>query len=78
MAAWEVEFTDEFQEWWDTLDSDTQDAVDVVVGLRRVAILLIGGLKAGDDRWYERHVPTADDLYDDHLREIGEEEARDG
>jgi len=116
MTDWDVEFTDEFEKWWDTLDADTQDAIDVVVGLleqkgpdlrfpftsgikgsrhrhmrelrvqhrgqpyrilyafdpRRIAILLIGGLKAGDDRWYERHVPTADDLYDSHLREIGE------
>jgi hypothetical protein len=35
--------------------------------LRRSAILLIGGDKTGDDRWYERHVPLADKLYDAHL-----------
>lgn len=40
---------------------------------RRTAILLIGGNKAGDDRWYERHVPIADRLYDVHLTEIEEE-----
>lgn len=115
--AWEVEYTDEFEEWWDTLSAETQDAIDVMVGLleekgpdlpfpfssgikgsrhghlrelrvqhkgkpyrilyafdpRRIAILLTGGLKAGDDRWYERYVPRADDLYDEHLREIGAE-----
>lgn len=31
--AWEVEFTDEFGAWWDTLDGEEQDAIDVVVGL---------------------------------------------
>ena len=40
---------------------------------RRSAILLIGGNKAGDDRWYETFVPLADRLYDAHLRELEEE-----
>lgn len=40
---------------------------------RRAAILLIGGKKQGDDRWYERFVPLADDLYDQHLTELREE-----
>jgi len=30
---WEVEYTDEFGEWWDTLNEGEQDAVDVHVGL---------------------------------------------
>jgi hypothetical protein len=37
---------------------------------RRVAILLIGGDKTGDDRFYERYVPIADRLYDEHLSEL--------
>jgi len=40
---------------------------------RRVALLLIGGEKTGDDRWYERFVPIADRLYDEHLRTIKRE-----
>jgi hypothetical protein len=36
----------------------------------RVALLLLGGDKTGDDRWYERMVPKADDLYEEHLRTI--------
>lgn len=115
--AWDVEFTDEFGVWWDTLDGEEQDAIDVVVGLleekgpqlpfpqsskitssrhghlrelriqyrgepyrilyafdpRRVAMLLIGGTKMGDDRWYEKHVPKADALYDEHLEEVRRE-----
>ena len=39
---------------------------------RRAAILLIGGNKVGDDRWYEKFVPKADKLYDEHLRELKE------
>ena len=35
---------------------------------RRIAILLIGGDKTGDDRWYETNVPVADGLYDQCLR----------
>ena len=37
---------------------------------RRVAILLLGGVKAGDDRWYDHAVPVADKLYDGHLIEL--------
>ena len=40
---------------------------------RRNAILLIGGDKSGNDRWYEVHVPLADRLYEDHLRQLREE-----
>jgi hypothetical protein len=112
---WQVEFTNEFGEWWESLDEDEQDSVDVSVRLlekcgpslvfphsskinnskhwhmrelrvqhkgepyrvlyafdpRRVALLLIGGAKGGDDRWYDAHVPLADKIYDQHLREIG-------
>jgi hypothetical protein len=42
--------------------------------LRPVAILLIGGDKSGDPRFYRRMIPIADDLYDQHLREIAEED----
>jgi hypothetical protein len=41
---------------------------------RRVAILLLGGDKTGDDRWYERTVPLADRLYDEYLSGIEEED----
>jgi hypothetical protein len=34
---------------------------------RRCAILLIGGNKVGNDRWYEEFVPIADRLYSEHL-----------
>ena len=37
---------------------------------RRSAILLIGGDKTGDDRFYEQLVPLADRLYDEHLKEL--------
>jgi hypothetical protein len=39
----------------------------------RVAILLIGGDKTGDQRWYETQVPVADRLYDEHLVDLREE-----
>ena len=40
---------------------------------RRSAILLIGGDKTGDDRFYERMVPIADQLYDLYIAEIRRE-----
>lgn len=113
---WEIEYTDDFYQWWDSLTEAEQDSVAHHVKLleemgvhlthpycskvieskhanmrelrpqhegrpyrvlyafdpRRVAILLIGGDKTGNDRWYEIYVPLADKIYDEHLKEIGE------
>lgn len=115
--ACEVEFTNEFEQWWETLDAEAQDSIGVAVGLleekgtnlpfpyssgvegsryqhmrelrvqhkgepyrilyafdpRRVAVLLLGGNKAGNDRWYEENVPKADRLYGELLEELKEE-----
>ena len=114
---WEVEFTDEFKQWWDTLTWDEQAVIDSGVSLleklgpslpfpysssikqsrhgnmrelrsqyagkpfrafyafdhQRTAILLIGGDKSGDDRFYDVMVPRADKIYDTYLKEILEE-----
>ena len=40
---------------------------------RRMVIPLIGGDKTGDDDFYCRYVPIADDLYDQHLAELQRE-----
>ncbi len=40
---------------------------------RRRAILLIGGDKSGDSRFYDRMIPLADDLYDAHLETLHKE-----
>jgi hypothetical protein len=113
-VAWDVEFSDEFGEWWDGLTVAEQKSVDFTVSLlqelgpmlrmphssglkmarcahmrelriqhegrpyrvlyafdpRRVAILLIGGEKTGNDRWYQECVPRADAIYRRHLSEI--------
>lgn len=112
---WQVEYTNEFGVWWDTLAEDEKIRVTASVGLlerrgpnlpfphssglsgsrhghmrelrvqvrgrpirifyafdpRRVAILLIGGDKSGDEQFYQRLIPLADRLYDEHLAEIG-------
>ncbi len=43
-----------------------------------MAILLIGGDKTGNDRWYDQFVPIADKLYDEHLVILEEEKNTDG
>lgn len=40
---------------------------------RRIGILLIGGDKTGNPRWYREFVPEADAIYAQHLREITRE-----
>jgi hypothetical protein len=121
-VEWEVEYTDQFEAWWDGLTAEEQDSIAVGVGLlrahgaalrrphsgsirgsaypnmrelvvqhaghpyrvlyafdpRRVAILLIGGDKTGDDRWYDVNVPLADRLYEEHLETLKREEHRRG
>lgn len=38
---------------------------------QRSAIMLIAGDKSGDwNKWYEKSIPIADDLFDDHLRNL--------
>jgi hypothetical protein len=116
--SWEVEFTDEFGQWWMSLSEDQQDDVAYSVsllaelgpslgfphsskvtssrqsGMRelrtqsggkplrtlyifdpfRTAILLIGGDKTGNDRWYEQFVPVADRIYQQYLEELRKED----
>jgi hypothetical protein len=36
---------------------------------KRQAVLLIGGIKTGDNRWYEVHVQIADRIYREYLAE---------
>ena len=40
---------------------------------RRVAILLLGGKKAGGARWYEKYVPLAERIYEQHLKDLKSE-----
>ncbi len=44
---------------------------------RRAAILLIGGDKTGNDRWYDEYVAVADKLYDAHIKTLARERGRD-
>ena len=37
---------------------------------RRMAVLLIGGDKTGDDNWYTVFIKLADTIYDDHLEAL--------
>jgi hypothetical protein len=36
----------------------------------RTALLLLGGDKTGDERWYEKMVPKADAVYAEHLKTV--------
>ncbi len=41
---------------------------------RRTAILLLGGDKSGIwNLWYERSIPLADDIYDEHLKALDDQ-----
>lgn len=41
---------------------------------RRSAILLIGGRKTGGRHWYEKYVPWAEKIYEQHLRDLKNEQ----
>lgn len=111
----EVVGTDEFQQWFLSLEDRNADAVDRVVELlvikgvtlghpysssiegarfalrelrvqsggeplrvfyafdpHRQAVLLIGGNKTGDDRFYETMIPRAERIWKQYLEEQGE------
>ena len=115
-VTWEVEYTQQFFEWWEGLSEDQRKSVtaaveyleergpalgrpwvDTIKGarhanikelrprggnmrilfafdVRRMAILLLGGDKTGQWRtWYERMIPIADALYDEHLETLRRE-----
>jgi hypothetical protein len=116
-VAWDIEVTEEFKEWWNSLTEPEQISVERAVLLledrgpnlpypfsskvsssrhpamrelriqrqsrpyrvlyifdpRRIAILLLCGDKTGDDRWYEKSMPLADQLCANHLMELEEE-----
>jgi hypothetical protein len=121
-VAWEVEFSDEFEYWWNSLDETEQEDVAAYVGMledfgptlrhpyssgittsrhghmrelrvqhdgrpyrvlyafdpRRAAVLLIGGDKTGNARWYDEYVPIADGIYDEHITQLRREGLIDG
>jgi hypothetical protein len=37
---------------------------------KRQAIVLLGGSKQGDKRWYKKNIPLADQRYREHLEEL--------
>ncbi|MEI7555938.1 type II toxin-antitoxin system RelE/ParE family toxin [Candidatus Chlorohelix sp.] len=40
---------------------------------KRQAILLIGGNKGGDARWYKKNIPIAEQRYERHLKQMEKE-----
>jgi len=115
--AYDVEYTDEFETWWNGLTVREQEDVRPVVRLleergtrlgdpysskvkgsrhgrmrelrvqsggqpirifyafdpRRTAILLIGGHKREQDRFYHQYVRRADRIYDQYLKQLRRE-----
>jgi len=113
----EVIAADEFTHWYEGLDDQAADDVEVVVGLletlgvrlgfprssaiegarfalrelrvqsggrplrvfyafdpKRQAVLLIGGDKTGDDRFYERMIPLSQRIWKEYLDEASQVE----
>ena len=118
VMIWDIEYTDEFELWWESLTEREQIDIASTVNLleqcgpnlkfpfssgiegsklkhlrelriqhaggpyrvlyafdpRRCAILLLGGNKTGDNRWYEINIPVAERLYHKHLLILKTEE----
>lgn len=111
---WKIEYTDEFEKWWDSLKLEEKESVGFYVELLkhhginlkfpyssgisdskynhlrelrvqhkgepyrvlyafdplRSGILLIGGNKKGNDRWYKKMISIADKLYCRHIKSL--------
>lgn len=72
----EVIHTDEFGEWWDPLSEDARPRqgrcpLRVVYAFdpQREAVLLIGGNKGAEPRFYERVVSNAERVWKQYLEE---------
>jgi hypothetical protein len=115
--SWDVEYTNEFGEWWNGLSDAEQEDISAIGEIlmqrgpdlpfpyssgvegskhdhirelrvqsggrplrifyafdpRRTAILLIGGDKTGNKRFYKKMILVADRLYDEHIQELRKE-----
>jgi hypothetical protein len=113
--AWDIEVSDEFKEWYESLTEEECGSVhDVIESLaelgpalgrpqadtlrgsrypnmkelrvqhqgrpyrilfafdpRRIAYLIVGGEKTGDEQWYVNAIRQAELIYAEHLEEIG-------
>ena len=58
---WEIKRTKELAKLTKTLDDNAREAI------LKKAVLLIGGDKCGDKRFYEKMIPIADNLFDKYL-----------
>jgi len=75
----EIELLPEFAEWWQGLPPDAREAIGHDMRLlaargpmpRRRAIVLVGGDKSGDARFYDRMIARADGLFAEHLYRLG-------
>jgi hypothetical protein len=58
--AWDVEYTDEFGEWWATLGDAERASITAYVGLleERGPLLDQPFNKTGKDRWYDERIAT--------------------
>ncbi|MDO9507778.1 MAG: type II toxin-antitoxin system RelE/ParE family toxin [Thermovirgaceae bacterium] len=77
--TWDVEYTDQTRQ----MELRVQHQGSPIRLLyafdpRRSAILLIGGDKTGNDRWYEENVPKADGVYEAHFDTLEKEGLIDG
>jgi hypothetical protein len=65
--SWDVEYTDEFEEWWNDLEMDDQDAIFVAVGLladRGPALgrPLVDQIKSSKYKNMKELIPPASDI----------------
>ena len=111
MSGWDIEVTDEFTGWYESLSQSESESVDAAIDRlieagpalgrptadtlngsvlanlkelrptktirvffafdpRRTAILLIGGDKRRNDRFYEDMIPVAERLYDEYIETL--------
>jgi hypothetical protein len=78
-VLWDIVVTDQFEAWLDALFVSDHNSRPGSAGRsevrilfcfdpRRQAVLLLGGDKSGNwNRWYDKAIPEADRLYEEHL-----------
>jgi hypothetical protein len=78
----QVEVTDAYRDWYLDLQKNEAAAVDrkvkmlQMLGVARNAVLIIGGDKSGDKRFYERITAQAERLWEEYLAQAQEVEPK--
>jgi len=74
--GWNVKMLEEYEEWFEELRTKHKNIPYrslYVFDPKQEAILLLGGDKSSEKKWYKRNIPRAEKRYEKYLRKLKKE-----